>query len=62
MFQIRDDSENDAIWQVIRDMVGDVYAKMLLQKSSENEYYKVIQGNKLVLVNSNVQQMLIKPI
>ena len=41
-------------------MVGDVYAKMLLQ--GDNQFYKVIEGNKLVLVNSNVQSMLIKPI
>jgi hypothetical protein len=39
---------------------------MLLQKNKSDEgfqeCYKVIEGKKLVLINSNVQQMLIKPI
>jgi hypothetical protein len=32
--------ETDGIWQMIKDIMGDVYAKMLLE--GEKEYYKVI--------------------
>lgn len=67
---------SDYLWQIIRDLGGELLANYLITPKTENaiECFKVVsrrsqdklngesRDKELVLINSNVQNVLIKPI